>query len=80
MALSAQELEDCQNLINDKPAGMYELKEIYGELYEAIVAPKQFGRGFKQAVDQGLLQNIKASHIDVGDKHWRYVLHDRPVD
>jgi hypothetical protein len=65
MALSAQELEDCQNLINDMPAGMYELKEIYGEFYEAIAAPKQFGRGFKQAVDQGLLQNIKASHIDV---------------
>ena len=80
MALSAQELEDCQNLINDKPAGVYELKEIYGEFYEAIANPKQFGRSFKRAVDQGLLQNITASHIDAGDKHWRYVLHDRPVD
>ena len=80
MALSSQDLEDCQNLIDGMPPGMYELKEIYGEFYETIAKPKHFGKDFKKAVDQGTLINIEASHIDPGDKHWRYVLHEMTID
>ena len=77
MALTEQDLEDCQSLINDLPAGVYELKEIYREFYETIVAPKQFGKDFKKAVVQRRLNHIETSHIDSGDKHWRYRIFDR---
>jgi hypothetical protein len=80
MALSIQDLEDCQNLINELSPGVYELKEIYGEHYETIRNPKSFGKQFRKAVKDGLLLNIRESHIDPGDKHWRYVLHDTPID
>jgi hypothetical protein len=77
MALTEQDLEDCQNLIDELPAGVYELKEIYREFYGAIVAPKQFGKDFKRAVVQQKLKRIETSHIDAGDKHWRYRIFDR---
>ncbi|MFT5329999.1 MAG: hypothetical protein ACI9KA_001076 [Parasphingorhabdus sp.] len=75
MDLTDEQLESCQLLIDDKPNGEYEIKEIYGDFYESILAPKDFGKKFKHAVEQGKLDNIKLGRMDTGDKHWRYNLH-----
>lgn len=75
MTLTDDEIETCQCLINDRPPGEYEIRGIYGEFYDAIIAPKDFGKKFKKAVEQRRLANIELGRMDLGDKHWRYILH-----
>jgi hypothetical protein len=56
----AQELINSLNL-NDKKC----LKEIYTSKWDSISKPKDFGKKFKKAVKDNLLQNI--IHIGIRD-------------
>jgi hypothetical protein len=75
MYLTEEEIETCQFLIDDRDPGEYEIKDIFGEYYAAITSPKDFGKRFKQSVENGHLKNISLGRLDLNDKHWRYILH-----
>ena len=49
----------AQTLIDEKEPGMYELKDIYGEEWENIPKPTEFGKRFKLTCEKGKLRNIR---------------------
>ena len=58
--LTAEEITHAQSLIDEKQAGTYELKAIYGSAeWAKIVSPTSFGAKFKSAVNAHALANIK---------------------
>ena len=71
--ISNSELEKAQILINEKPPGVYELKDIYGKKWISIYNPTEFGMHFKEEVEGRKLEGIS-----VGEKksnnHQTYII------
>ena len=57
--LTATELQTAQNLINRSPAGIYELRDLYGRSWSEVSIPTSFGARFKGAITSGLLDGIR---------------------
>ena len=56
--LSSAEILQAQGIINQAPAGIYELKVLYGNTWRSITSPTTFGAKFKATVLAGNLRNI----------------------
>lgn len=67
-----KDVETIQNLINDMPPCVAEIKEIFGEFYGAIQNPKTYGSFFKSLVDTQQLHEIHFDHLNTGNKHYYY--------
>jgi len=57
--LSQSQIDEAQAIINDTRAGIYELRDIYVDLWESVQNPTSFGMKFKATVVASLLFNIK---------------------
>ena len=57
--LNPTEILIAQELINKKPRGIYELKEIYGSIWSSVGPPTTFGTRFKETVETGRLKLIE---------------------
>jgi len=56
--LTASEITKAQILIDKKIPGVYELMYIYGNKWDSIPSPTDFGMRFKGSVENGMLNNI----------------------
>lgn len=56
--LDINQIAIAQALINKRPPGLYELKEIFGSEWATIDNPTDYGTKFKYSVKNNLLKNI----------------------
>ncbi len=67
---TTEEIVQYQNIINNTPAGDYELKDLFSSIW-ASITPTTFGKKFKDNYLEGSFSNI--THITVkGDNHNLY--------
>jgi hypothetical protein len=57
--LHQKELTRAQKIIDDALPGIYELKHLYGSMWQSISSPTVFGGNFKETVQAGHLRNIR---------------------
>lgn len=56
--LNNKEIYFAQQVINDSTPGPYELKDLYGDLWDQVDSPTTFGARFKKTVEAGELEGI----------------------
>ena len=56
--LNNKEIYFAQQAINDSTPGPYELKDLYGDLWDQVDSPTTFGARFKKTVEAGELEGI----------------------
>ena len=72
--LPQSQIDEAQAIVNDTRAGIYELRDIYGDLWELVQNPTSFGMKFKATVVAGLLCNIKLCEKKTNNHHTYEVL------
>ena len=71
--LRSAEILQAQAVINQVPAGIYELNVLYGNTWLSITSPTTFGKKFKATVLAGNLRNIRiSSNSPKSDNHQTY--------
>ena len=61
--LSPKQIENAQKLIDGRPSGEYEVKQLYASRWKSIRNPWSFGKLFKATVQAGKLQNIRLKSL-----------------
>ncbi len=56
--LSNKEILFVKKVIKKRKPGLYELKDLYGDLWEEIDSPTTFGARFKRTVEAGEIEGI----------------------
>lgn len=76
MPLSDDQIELLQAYIDDLPGGIYDAMDVIPADHRKYFSPpREHGKKFKKAVEQGKLTGIHIGKMDMGSKHWRYVVH-----
>lgn len=57
--LNKEELTQAQKIIDCALPNIYELKHLYGSMWQSILSPTVFGEKFKKTVQAGHLKNIR---------------------
>ena len=71
--LTLSEIGQAQALIEKLPAGVYVIKEIYGDQWNSVSSPTSFGAKFKATVEAGLLTGIQVGKLK-SDNHRKYTI------
>lgn len=75
MDLSDDQVQLLQEFIRDAPAGTYDAMDLIPESYRQYFAiPTEHGKQFKRAVDRRQFEGITRGEMDLGSKHWTYLI------